>query len=136
MEPSAEIESFFISRSDSVRRKTTILYAGADKNNFVTTPSGDKVYGNDIHQTRFMGKSYLPSNQMTTGRTDYGSNNNVRVLRYADVLLLNAEAKLRKGQNGDVPFNLVRQRAKLNPITGVTLNQVLDERRAEFACEW
>jgi hypothetical protein len=83
-----------------------------------------------------MGKVYLPSNQMTAGRTNYGSNNNVRVLRYADVLLLNAEAKVRKGQNGDAPFNLVHQRAKLNPITGVTLQNVLDERRAEFACEW
>jgi len=60
----------------------------------------------------------------------------VRVLRYADVLLLNAEAKVRKGQNGDAPLNLVRQRAKLNPITGASLQNVLDERRAEFACEW
>jgi hypothetical protein len=73
---------------------------------------------------------------MTAGRTNYGSNNNVRVLRYADVLLLNAEAKVRKGQNGDVPFNLVRTRAKLSAITGVNLQNVLDERRAEFACEW
>ena len=83
-----------------------------------------------------MGKAYLPSNQMTPGRTDYGSNNNVRMLRYADALLLNAEAKVRKGQNGDVPFNLVHQRAKISAVTGVTLQQVLDERHAEFACEW
>jgi hypothetical protein len=83
-----------------------------------------------------MGKAYLPANQMSPGRTDYGSNNNVRVLRYADVLLLNAEAKVRKGQNGDAPLNLVRQRAKLNPITGASLQNILDERRAEFACEW
>lgn len=136
MEPTAAIESFLTGRNDQDRLKTTILYAGADENTFATTPSGDKVYGNDLHQTRFMGKSYLPANQMTPGRTDYGSNNNIRVLRYADVLLLNAEAKVRKGQNGDAPLNLVRVRAKLTPITGANLQQVLDERRAEFACEW
>jgi len=136
LEPTQNILDFFNTRFDSVRRKTTILFAGSSEANFVTTPSGDNIYGNTNGQTRFMGKAYLPRNQMTAGRTNYGSNNNVRVLRYADVLLLNAEVKVRKGQNGDVPFNLVRQRAKLNPITGVTLQQVLDERRAEFACEW
>jgi len=30
----------------------------------------------------------------------------------------------------------VRNRAKLASISGVTLQNVLDERRAEFACEW
>lgn len=136
MEPTQTVDDFFNSRNDSVRRKTSILFAGATESTFVTTPSGDNVYGNSNGQTRFMGKAYLPRDQMTSGRTNYGSNNNVRVLRYADALLLNAEVKVRKGQNGDVPFNLVRQRAKLNAITGVTLQQVLDERRAEFACEW
>ena len=63
-------------------------------------------------------------------------NNNIRVFRYADVLLMNAEAKVRAQQNGDEPFNLVRTRAKLSPITNVTLDQILDERRAEFAMEW
>jgi SusD family. len=136
LSPTPDIENFFNNRNDSVRLKTTILYAGATDNTYATTPSGDQIRGNGNGQTRFMGKAYLPKNQMTPGRTAYGSNNNIRVLRYADVLLLNAEAKVRKGQNGDAPFNLVRTRAKLNPITGVTLEQVLDERRAEFACEW
>lgn len=136
LSPTASIENFFINRNDSVRRKTSILYAGVTENTFVTTPSGDNVYGNSNAQTRFMGKSYTPSNQMTPGRTDYGSNNNVRVLRYADVLLLNAEARIRKGQSGDIPLNIVRTRAKLNPITGASLQDVLDERRSEFACEW
>jgi hypothetical protein len=136
LSPTQAILDFFNTRSDSVRRKTTILFAGTGESNYELTPSGDTIYGNSNGQTRFMGKAYLPRNQMPSGRQDYGTNNNVRVLRYADVLLLNAEAKVRKGQNGDVPFNLVRTRAKLNPVTGVTLQQILDERRAEFACEW
>jgi hypothetical protein len=136
LSPSQAIVDFFNNRNDSVRLKTTVLAAGANENSFVTSPSGDNIYGNTNNQTRFMGKAYLPSSQNLSGRREYGANNNVRILRYADVLLLNAEAKVRKGQNGDIPFNLVRQRAKLNPISGVTLQQVLDERRAEFACEW
>ena len=63
-------------------------------------------------------------------------NNNIRVFRYADVLLMNAEAKVRLGQNGDSPLNLVRQRAKLSSLTNATVDQILDERRAEFAMEW
>ncbi|WP_205512931.1 RagB/SusD family nutrient uptake outer membrane protein [Longitalea arenae] len=136
LEPTQNIVDFFNTRNDSVRLKTSVLFAGPDEDTYVITPSGDSIYGNTNGQRRFMGKAYLPRNQVTSGRREYGTNNNVRVLRYADVLLLNAEAKVRKGQNGDAPFNQVRQRAKLNPITGVTLQQVLDERRAEFACEW
>lgn len=136
MEPTAGIASFLTGRGDAIRLSTTILSAGATTSTFVTSPSGDNVYGNSNAQTRFMGKAYTPANQMTSGRTDYGSNNNVRVLRYADVLLLNAEAKVRKGQNGDSPLNTVRTRAGLGGITNATLQNILDERRAEFACEW
>lgn len=137
LSPTQSIVDFFNSRNDSIRLKTTVLYAGGTENTYVVTPSGgDTIYGNPNAQTRFMGKAYLPRSQTVSGRRRIGANNNIRILRYADVLLLNAEAKVRKGQNGDGPFNLVHQRAKLNPITGVTVQQVLDERRAEFACEW
>lgn len=136
MQPTDAIVTFLTGRNDSVRLKTSVLTAGATEATFVTTPSGDNIYGNGNGQRYFMGKAYFPRNQMTPGRTDYGSNNNVRVLRYADALLLNAEAKVRKGQNGDAPFNEVHVRAKLTAMSGVTLQNVLDERRAEFACEW
>ena len=136
--PTQNIVDYFKSRNDSVRAKTTILYCGVNgtPGTYAVTPSGDTVYGNSNGVKYFNGKAYLPSSQMTAGRADYGSNNNVRVLRYADALLLNAEAKVRKGQNGDAQLNLVRARAKLNPITGATLQHILDERHAEFACEW
>lgn len=134
--PSQDIVDFLTARQDSVRLKTTILEYGGSEDTYAITPSGDRIYGNPFGIKYFNGKTYLPSSQMTEGRMEYGANNNVRILRYADVLLLNAEAKVRKGQNGDEPFRLVRERAKLNPITGVTLEQILNERRAEFACEW
>lgn len=134
--PSQDIVDFLSSRGDALRLKTTILEYGATENTYVETPDGDRVYGNPFGIKYFNGKTYLPVNQMTEGRIEYGANNNVRILRYADALLLNAEAKVRKGQDGDAPFNEVRDRANMGLITGVTLNQILDERRAEFACEW
>ena len=73
---------------------------------------------------------------MTPGRSKYGSNNNIRILRYADVLLINAEAKVRQGKNGDQPFNQVRTRAQMPTMSNVTAEQILDERRMELVCEW
>jgi hypothetical protein len=134
--PSQGIVDFLNSRGDALRLKTTILEYGASEDTYTETPDGDRVYGNPFGIKYFNGKTYLPVNQMTEGRIEYGANNNVRILRYADALLLNAEAKVRKGQDGDAPFNLVRDRADLDPISGVTLDQIMDERRAEFACEW
>jgi hypothetical protein len=60
----------------------------------------------------------------------------VRVLRYAEVLLMNAEALVRQGKSGDQPFNLVRARADMPTLSGVTVDQILDERRMELCCEW
>lgn len=134
--PSQDIVDFLINRGDTKRLKTTIIEYGPTVDTYKVTPDGDRIYGNSYGLKYFNGKTYLPTNQMTAGRKEYGANNNVRILRYADVLLLNAEAKVRKGQNGDTPFNLVRLRAELLPVTNVNLDQILDERRAEFACEW
>lgn len=136
MTPSDAIVAFLTGRNDTLRLRTTILRCGATNQTFVVTSSGDKIYGNGDGLKYFNGKVYLPVKDMYVKNAGYGEKNNVRVLRYADALLLNAEAKIRKGQNGDVPFNLVRNRAKQTPITGATLQNVLDERRAEFACEW
>ncbi|MCL7987328.1 RagB/SusD family nutrient uptake outer membrane protein [Sphingobacterium sp. lm-10] len=136
--PSQNIVDFLTARGDATRLRTTILYCGVDgqPNVPAETPSGDLVYRGTFGTKYFNGKAYLPVSQMTAGRLEYGANNNVRILRYADVLLLNAEAKVRKGQNGDEPFRLVRERVNMPAITGVSLDQILDERRAEFACEW
>lgn len=139
MVPTQKAVDFLEGRNDTLRLRTTILHCGVNGEPGTTafTPDGDPVSGNVARKKYFNGKAYLPSSQMTPGRVDYyGANNNVRVFRYAEVLLMNAEAKVRKGQNGDAPFNEVRLRAKLNAINGVTLQNVLDERRAELICEW
>lgn len=129
---SDEFKAWAESRNEGVRATTTFLVGGT------TTPSGDyiKPQQNSLRTNCWNGKAYTPTNQMTEGRTKYGSNNNVRVLRYADVLLMNAEAKVRLGKNGDEPFNKVRTRANMPELQNVTVDQILDERRMELCCEW
>jgi hypothetical protein len=82
------------------------------------------------------GKAYLPVSQMTGGNREWGRNNNVRIIRYAEVLLMNAEAKIRLGKNGDAPLNKVRTRAAMPNLTNATADDVLDERRMELCAEW
>lgn len=119
-------------RGETVRATTSFLMANS------TTPDGDYIrpQTNPANADCWNGKAYTPLNQLTPGRTKYGTNNNIRILRYADVLLMNAEAKIRNGKSGDIPFNEIRRRAKMPELTNVTVNQVLDERRMELMCEW
>jgi hypothetical protein len=86
------------------------------------------------------GKHYLPSDQLITGRTSYGSNDNLTCIRYAEILLMHAEA-LTQGatsstMTADDAVNLVRERAGLGTLSGVTNEQVMDEKFAELAMEW
>lgn len=119
-------------RGETIR--TTTSFLNADE----TQPSGDVIgrNGNPNNTDCWNGKWYVPLSQFTNSRTQYGDNNNVRVLRYADVLLINAEAKVRQGKNGDEPFNKVRERAQMPTLSGVTADQIIDERRMELCCEW
>jgi hypothetical protein len=61
------------------------------------------------------------------------------IIRYADVLLMAAELHLGDGSGKDLEYvNKVRQRAyKANfvPKTSVTLSEIFEERRLEFALE-
>jgi hypothetical protein len=61
---------------------------------------------------------------------------NIKVLRYAEVLLIYAEAALNSGLgNADETVNMVRERAGLTPKSGVTINDVWQERHVELAME-
>lgn len=127
----SEFVSWVDARGETVRAETSFLRAGS------TTREGWVVSEARGTSTNcWNGKGYLPFNQLTPGRTTYGSNNNVRILRYSEVLLLNSEAKIRLGKNGDNSYNIVRERAKMPTKTGVALADVLDERRIELCGEW
>lgn len=125
-------QDWVASRNETVRAETSFLRGGT------TTRDGDEVAmpSNTENTSCWNGKWYVPINQIIEGREQYGGDNNVRILRYAEVLLMNAEALVRNGKSGDVPFNLVRKRAQMPQVTGVTLNDILDERRMELCAEW
>ena len=55
--------------------------------------------------------------------------------RYADALLLAAEAKVRMGQSGDAEVNEIRDRVQAGQKSNVTLQDILDERMLEFSYE-
>ncbi len=58
------------------------------------------------------------------------------MIRYADVLFMMAEASIGSSTGDpDLYFNLVRDRADLDPITGVTMDDIKNERRLELAME-
>lgn len=68
------------------------------------------------------------------------SGNNVVLLRYADILLIYAEATLAGAGSSSDPkaldaLNKVRSRAGLAPKTSFTEDDILHERRVEFAFE-
>jgi starch-binding outer membrane protein, SusD/RagB family len=152
-EPSLKYIKFMLDRGETVRLETTVLftdrgiaelrsdpsYANLPAWISNTTRSGDRI--NDYARAMFTsGKHYLPSNQLTPGRTDYGTNKNFTVIRYAEILLMYAEA-LTQGASGtagtaDEAVNLVRARAGLSPLAGVTNDQVMAEKYAELAMEW
>lgn len=60
---------------------------------------------------------------------------NIPVIRLAEMYLIRAEARIRQGGNGDDDYNAVHTRAGLPAKTGVTLDDVLHERRVELAFE-
>ncbi|APG60251.1 RagB/SusD family nutrient uptake outer membrane protein [Christiangramia salexigens] len=151
-EPSMKFIEFMLDRNESVRLETSVLFTDrgieqleADGYSnlpaFVsnTTRSGDVI--NDYARAYFAsGKHYLPSIQLTDSRNDYGAGKNMIVIRYAEVLLMYAEALTRgasgSGMTADQAVNLVRQRAGMPALTGVTSEQVMDEKFAELAMEW
>lgn len=61
---------------------------------------------------------------------------NIPLIRYADVLLMKAEALIWTGRNGDQWLNMVRTRAGLPPITNATKEDLKNERRCEFVLEF
>jgi hypothetical protein len=88
---------------------------------------------------------YLPRKGETSGQVELNYDNNFRIIRYADVLLMAAEANNRATAANDTKaqgyLNLVRQRAFGDvahniTATGGTLKQAIwDERRLELAME-
>lgn len=152
-EPSLKYIKFMLARGERTRLETSVLFTNRGINKIKedpafatlpawvsnTTPSGDLI--RDYNRAMFAsGKHYLPSELLTPGRTDYGTNKNFTIIRYAEILLMHAEA-LKQGaassaMTADAAVNMVRARAGLSNLSNVTLDQVLEEKYAELAMEW
>ncbi|TVR70591.1 MAG: RagB/SusD family nutrient uptake outer membrane protein [Marinilabiliales bacterium] len=74
--------------------------------------------------------------EIRRGAKDHLSNH-FPVFRYADILLMKAEARIRQGLSGDEYVNMVRSRAiaGAEPWTDVTLEMLLEERGREMFWE-
>ena len=152
-EPSIKFIKFMLDRDEAVRLETSVLFTDrglaelqTDSNystlpTFVnnTTRDGDVI--NDYSRALFAsGKHYLPSVQLTNGRNNYGGGKNMIVMRYAEILLMYAEALTRgasgSGMTADQAVNLVRSRAGMPSLSGVSSEDVMNEKFAELGMEW
>ncbi len=61
--------------------------------------------------------------------------NDLPLFRISDFYLMKAEVLIRQGGNGDDWINEIRDRANVTPLSGATLEQLLDERALELYCE-
>jgi hypothetical protein len=127
------------------RLAATVMFAGT------TTPSGDVVPAASAGApTMYCMKSYVPFVE-AAAQPNQGCSQNVRMIRYAEVLLMNAEANNELGNTAAAlsSLEMVRARARsnaTNPATTLpqvtTTNQdslrtaIYHERRVELALEF
>lgn len=131
--PTASLEAAF--EPGDIRKELTILREGE------TTPEGDLIKKGDPNAGNMWNqKVYVPTS-LNNNICGYGSIQNIRILRFAEILLINAEAANEIGNTAVAVTNLnkVRTRAAL-PNTSASSQSALrtaiwNERRVELAME-
>jgi len=127
--PTEDLVNAFDSEDDEIRKNATIVFAGE------TLWDGREV-DPAVENPRYNEKAYSSAN---AGAGD--GDKNIRVLRYAEILLIYAEALNELGQTATAEdfLNMVRERVDLEPKTGLSqeaLRQAIwKERRLELAFE-
>lgn len=131
--PSAALENAY--EPGDIRKELTILRNGE------TTPEGDLIAKGDAQAVdTYNQKVYVPKAQNNSA-CGYGSDQNIRVLRFADILLINAEAANELGNTAaaQASLNKVRNRAKLANTTASSQSAlrtaIWHERLVELALE-
>jgi hypothetical protein len=122
------------------RLDATIIFRGE------TTPQGDAIPATGDNPM-YNQKSYVPFSLFVSGYSE-GAEQNVRVMRYAEILLMNAEANMELGNTADAlaSLEMVRARARqgnaaiLPKVTTTDQAQlrkaIYHERRVEMAMEF
>lgn len=131
--PNDNLKSFLEARNDNKRLSITFLERGT------TTPEGDYI-SDKCPNPYYNGKVYTPSSYNTFNTNAYGYDHNIRLIRYAEVLLIYAESLCSGASSGECTYSAddalheVQNRAGISNTTA-TLQNVWDERRAELALE-
>lgn len=128
-------------QSGDLRKKATVAKRNAD---VVTYNGSTGILKAPNNQSEVVCVKFMQP--YAQGYSSWAPGLNVPALRYADILLLHAEAII--NLNGGGPqnrttgvaaaaesFNLVRERAGLDPIAAPTFNDLMYERKAELAFE-
>ncbi|MBS9768371.1 MAG: RagB/SusD family nutrient uptake outer membrane protein [Flavobacteriaceae bacterium] len=146
--PTEDLAKAYDDAGDSVRKKATLLtteevYKNEDKGNVLNSGDEEKIkkYKQKLTFDRtgyYQKKMYvLPADRSLNIRNNA---NNIRVMRYADVLLMYAEACAELGEEGEAQnaLNKVRNRVGLPAFSGsgqVLKDAIFNERRLELAGE-
>ena len=139
--PTADLANAFA--AGDKRKEVTIMDIEAYK---TANPNFNITYvAAPYKNTGFYNQKYMPRKGESAGAVELNYLNNFRTIRYADVLLMAAEANNRASSANDTKaqgyLNKVRQRAfgdllHNSAATGVALKQAIwDERRLELAME-
>lgn len=138
-------DTWFQSNGKAVQGGLTIRPVSTDLLNSFAAADVRKAFSiqtgftyNGVSETRSFFKKYVDLTKVPTNRVDWPIN--FIVFRYTDILMMKAECILRGATGGsqtdvDAIVNQVRTRAGLPALTGVTIDQLFEERRKEFAAE-
>ncbi len=133
--PTEEVYSLF--GSDDIRREFSIL----DIDAWAAATGATYTIGNVEKHTGYYNRKYLPRQNDNVGDANLTQPNNYRAIRFADVLLMAAEALNRGGINDQLALtylNRVRDRAGLDDLNtaGSDLTDaIFNERRLELVGE-
>jgi hypothetical protein len=127
--PSEDLIAAYEAEGDSVRKNATIIFPGE-------TLYDGRVVGPNVVNRGYNQKAYSSAN---AGAGD--GDKNLRILRYAEVLLIKAEAANELGNTTEAlnALNTVRDRVELSPVTvsgqDALRQAIWKERRLELAFE-
>ncbi|WP_297332604.1 RagB/SusD family nutrient uptake outer membrane protein [Flavobacterium sp.] len=113
-----------------VRREATILYVPSVLWDGFIAPT-------TWNNPRYNYKAYHSSIAESWNGNKAETAKNLRLLKFSDVMLIRAEAGFHLGMNDEVEnmINPLRLRAGLTELSGITLQQIYNERRWEMAME-
>lgn len=128
--PTQDLYDEFVKEGDTYRRTQTL------KNFEEISEMGVKLNNNVVSAGYWMWKNRYANDEVAWG--GWATYRHVHWMRYAEVLLLGAEAHLAAGNAAKAAeyLNQVRERARLAPKNGISLEDIKTEKRLELCGEY